>query len=73
MTRLKEFYEWNLEDDLEHIKKMPIIRIRESLLKDLLTSKIKIDKSFLSKIKYKTESYFHNEIDVIDYAVIVTT
>ena len=71
--RLKEFYEWNLEDDLEHIKKMPIIRIRESLLKDLLTSKIKIDKTFLSKIKYKTESYFHNEIDVIDYAVIVTT
>ena len=71
--RLKEFYEWNLEDDLEHIKKMPIIRIRESLLKDLLTSKVKIDKSFLSKIKYKSESYFHNEIDVIDYAVIVTT
>ena len=71
--RLKEFYEWNLEDDLEHIKKMPIIRISESFLKDLLTSKIKIDKSFLSKIKYKTESYFHNEIDVIDYAVIVTT
>ena len=71
--RLKEFYEWALEDDLEHIKKMPIIRIRESLLKDLLTSKVKIDKSFLSKIKYKSESYFHNEIDVIDYAFIVTT
>lgn len=71
--RLKEFYEWNLEDDLEHIKKMPIIRIRESLLKDLLTSKIKIDKNFLPKIKYKTESYFHNEIDIIDYAFIVTT
>ena len=71
--RLKEFYEWNLEDDLEHIKKMPIIRISASFLKDLLTSKIKIDKSFLSKIKYKSESYFHNEIDVIDYAFIVTT
>ena len=52
---------------------MPIIRIRESLLKDLLTSKIKIDKNFLPKIKYKTESYFHNEIDIIDYAFIVTT
>ena len=71
--RLKEFYEWNLEDDLEHIKKMPIIRISEVMMKDLLTSKIKIDKSFLFKIKCKTESYFHNEIDVIDYAVIVTT
>lgn len=71
--RLKEFYEWNLEDDLEHIKKMPIIRISEGMLKDLLTSKIKVDKNFLFKIKCKTESYFHNEVDIIDYAVIVTT
>ena len=43
------------------------------MLKDLLTSKVKIDKTFLFKIKCKTESYFHNDIDVIDYAVIVTT
>ena len=71
--KLKEFYEWNLEDDLEHIKKIPIIRISEFVLKDLLTSKIKVDKNFLSKIKSKTESYFHNEIDTIDYAAIVTT
>ncbi len=71
--RLKEFYEWNLEDDLEHIKKIPIIRISEAMLKDLLISKIKIDKSLLPKIKNKTESYFHNEIDIIDYAVIVTS
>ena len=71
--RFKEFYEWNLEDDLEHIKKIPIIRVKDIMLKDLLTSKIKIDKSFLFKIKDKTESYFHNEIDIVDYAVIVTT
>lgn len=71
--RLNEFYEWNLEDDLEHIKKIPIIRVSEVMLKDLLTSKVKIDKTFLFKIKCKTESYFHNDIDVIDYAVIVTT
>ena len=71
--RLKDFYEWDLEDDLEHIKKIPIIRISDTMLKDLLTSKIKIDKSFLPKIKLKTESYFHNEIDKIDYAVILTT
>ena len=71
--RLKEFYEWNLDDDLEHIKKIPIIRINEIMLEDLLTSKVKIDKSFLAKIKCRTESYFHNEVDIIDYAVIVTT
>lgn len=72
-NKLLDFYEWNLDDDLEHIKKIPIIRVKETMLKDLLTSKVKIDKSFLIKIKQKTESYFHNEIDVIDYAFIVTT
>ena len=72
-NRLLDFYEWSLDDDLEHIKKMPIIRVKDIMLKDLLTSKVKIDKTFLTKIKRKTESYFHNEIDIIDYAFIVTT
>ena len=68
---LIEFFEWNLEDDLEHIKKIPIFRVSDETIKDLLTSKIKIDISFLSKIKNKAEGYFHNDIDIIDYAVIV--
>ncbi len=70
--RLKEFFEWNLEDDLEHIKKIPIIKVSDRFIKDLLTSKLKVDKSLLLKIKNKTESYFHNDIDVIDYATIFT-
>ncbi len=70
--RLKEFFEWRIEDDLEHIKKIPIIKVKDRFIKDLLTSKLELDKSFLSKIKNKTESYFHNDIDVIDYAVIFT-
>ena len=69
---LIEFFEWNLEDDLEHIKKIPIFRVSDKVIKDLLTSKLKIDISFLSKIKNKAEGYFHNDIDIIDYAVIVS-
>ena len=36
---LIEFFEWNLEDDLEHIKKIPIFRVSDKVIKDLLTSK----------------------------------
>ena len=61
-----------LEDDLEHIKKIPIIRVSDKFIKDLITSKLKIDTNFLPKIKNKAESYFHNEIDTIDYAAIFT-
>ena len=55
--QLIEFYEWNLEDDLEHIKKIPIFRVSDKVIKDLLTSKLKIDISFLSKIK--NNRYFY--------------
>lgn len=68
--RLNEFFEWNLDDDLEHIKKIPLIKVNDNLIKDLLISKIKFDKDILNKIKNKTEGYFHNDIDVIEYAVI---
>ena len=71
--RLKEFYEWSLDDDLEHIKKIPLIRVSDNFIKDLLVSKIKLDKNFLIKIKDRAEGYFHNDIDIIDYAVIVAS
>ena len=71
--RIKEFFEWQIDDDLEHIKKIPIIKVNNEFMKNLLISKLKVNKSFLFKIKNKTESYFHNEIEVIDYAFIVTT
>ena len=56
--RLKEFFEWNLEDDLEHIKKIPIIKVSDRFIKDLLTSKLKVDKSLLLKLKIKRKVIF---------------
>ena len=69
--KLREFYEWQINDDLEHIKKIPLVKVKDNLIKDLLTSKIKIETSFLSKIKDKTEGYFKSDIDIVDYAAIV--
>ncbi len=69
---INEFYEWSLDDDLEHIKKIPLVKVSDMTIKDMLTSLVKVDKEFLGKIKNKTQSYFHNDIDIIDYAVIVS-
>lgn len=69
---INEFYEWNLDDDLEHIKKIPLVKVSDIAIKDILTSLVKVDKDFLGKIKNKTQSYFHNDIDIIEYAVIVS-
>lgn len=50
-----DFFEWNKKDILTHLKKVPIFKINLSTFKNLYSYKIKIDKTFLDNIKYKTE------------------
>ena len=69
--KLREYFEWQINDDLEHIKRIPLIKVSDNLIKDLLVSKIRIEKSFLTKIKDKTEGYFKNDVDIVEYAAIV--
>lgn len=69
--KLREYFEWQINDDLEHIKRTPLIKVSDKLIKDLLVSKIRIEESFLTKIKDKTEGYFKNDVDIVEYAAIV--
>lgn len=56
-NRVIDFYEWSINDDIEHIKKIPLFYIETDILKDLFNNKIKVDASFLDKIRDKTISY----------------
>lgn len=71
-NEIYEFYEWNKKDNVEHIKKIPIFKINSSTLKDFKNNNIKVDKSFLVKIKNKTEIFSNKNIDYIEYAAIFT-
>lgn len=64
-----EFFEWNHQDNIEHLKKIPIFKISTQTLKDFKNNIIKIDKSFLLKIKNKTELFSNN---YIEYASVFT-
>lgn len=44
------FYEWNLSDQIYHVKKIPIFKVKNDLIINIKTKKIKLDKSFLAKI-----------------------
>ncbi len=70
--QLVDFFEWELNDELEHVKKIPLLKVDSMILKDLYTSHIQVEKSLLEKIKDKTECYFHNDVDVITYACILS-
>lgn len=57
---LFDFFDWNKNDKLIHIKKIPIFKINEEDLKLFLYNKIKIDKELLNQIYNKTEIWNMN-------------
>lgn len=70
--RVYEFFEWNTKDNIEHIKKIPIIKVSSHFLDVVMNNTIIIDKVFLEEIKQKTEVYNNDKIAVIDYACLFT-
>lgn len=70
--RVYEFFEWNEADEIEHLKKIPLIKINSMFLDKVLKYKITIDKEFLEKIYKKTEVYNNYKTATIEYACLFT-
>lgn len=68
VNRLVEFFEWTDQDILEHIKKIPLFRIKPIDMDNICFGNIKIDNSILEKIKTKTLLYKKKKI--IPYATL---
>lgn len=58
-----DFFEWNKEDNISHIKKIPIFKITTKLLINLKDNQIQIEKTFLQKIQNKTETFKNKKIE----------
>lgn len=52
---LYDFFDWNKNDKIIHIKKIPVIKINEDTMKKLIYNKININESLLIQIYNKTE------------------
>lgn len=70
--KLYDFFEWEKTDKLEHIKKIPLIRVERGLVNKFITKKVKLDESFPSKIYNLTEVYNSKNITKIPYAILLT-
>lgn len=66
-----EFYEWEKDDDIKHIKRIPVYKVSNNILIDFLYNDIKVDEDFLNGILNKTEVYVDRKIKVINYACIL--
>ena len=55
-----EFYDWNREDHIDHIKKIPVFKIPSSDMEMIRMQNIQVSNEFLEKIENRTE-VFHNK------------
>ncbi len=61
------FYEWDSEDVIEYVKKIPLFHVDAKVIIDLICKKIKIEKEFLNNIENKTKLKGNN---ILKYACI---
>lgn len=66
-----EFYEWNKEDDVKHVKKMPSIKVSDIALYDIFYNDAVVSKNFLDQIKDKTEIFFGRTVKKVKYACVI--
>ncbi len=70
--KIYEFFEWLPNDSIEHIKKMPLLKVDSALIQSLLEGVVQIDASFLSEIDDKSEIFCEKSTETIAYACLFT-
>ena len=66
-----DFYEWDKEDRIKHIKKIVGFKVDSKTMIDFINSDIIVDPQFLNEIENKTEIFIDREIKKIKYACIL--
>lgn len=66
-----EFYEWEKDDDIKHVKKIPIFKVSSDVIIDFLYKDITVNNDFLNNILNKTEIYNNRKIQMISYACLL--
>lgn len=67
-----DFFDWNREDSIIHIKKIPIFKINSNALKEIKNNNIELDQTFLNLIYNKTEYFNNHSIKKYMYACLFT-
>lgn len=65
-----EFYEWNIDDDIKHIKKIPSFKVDNNSLYEIMNYDVVFSSDFLEKIKDKTEVFYNRQVKRLEYSCI---
>ena len=70
--RIYEFFEWDSRDVVEHIKKIPLIRVDTETLIDIYNNDVVVEIELLKDIYLKTEVYNNDYHQVVEYACLLS-
>lgn len=70
-STIYDHFEWNINDNIYHIKKIPLFKVDEKTINDVKNYNIIMSEEFLNKIKNKTEIYLNRGAKQIEYACIL--
>ena len=65
-----DFYDWNKNDNIIHVRKIPLIKIEEKDIINLIKYKIKFNEEFIKNIEDKTEIFTNKGIKKLDYCCL---
>ena len=65
-----DFYEWEKSDTIDHVKKIPLIKVSEKVLSDFIHNEVKVSSKWLMEIENLTEIYHNKKVDILPYACI---
>ena len=69
---LYEFYEWETQDKIYHIKKIYLIKIDSKAYNDILNNKVIFNDEFMLNIFNKCEYFDDKKTKLIPYCVLIT-
>jgi hypothetical protein len=67
-----DFYEWDMDDDIENVKKTPILKLDKFDFKRIYYNEIIVDANILKMLYRKTEVIDDKSISYIEYSCIFT-
>lgn len=65
-----DFYEWNTQDNILHIRKIPLVKVSRSLMSKILHYHFSVSIEFLKKISNRTEVFSNKNIKVLKYVCL---
>ncbi len=69
---LYEFYDWNLNDNITHIRKIPAFKVSEKEFLEMKNNIVEFSEEFKETIKNKTEFFQGRGIKILKYAFLIT-